>query len=272
MQPLFSIVLPTYNRAYVLWRAILSVLAQTEPRWELLVVDDGSTDCTQRLLEEFKDDRVKVIKSDNRGPAAARNLGARAATSPYIAYLDSDNSWPPTYLEAMRQATLDHPDSVLWYSGQRTTIWHRSADGIWTKRSEDVEPRSQYSLLDACDLKGADANCIVHRRAILAEVGGWDEKCRWLEDWDFFLRCMLLYPHRITWSPGVLVEYRQVHGSGADGICGEAREGGYQEFVGRQYLLNKWRERLSPSAVRKLGMTVDELLAKRDKALLKQAG
>ena len=58
MNPLFSIILPTYNRAYVLWKAIQSIFAQTEPRWELIVVNDGSTDCTLRLLEELRDPRA----------------------------------------------------------------------------------------------------------------------------------------------------------------------------------------------------------------------
>src|SRR5215218_5326638 len=120
MSPIFSIVLPTYNRAYVLWRAILSVLAQSEARWELIVVDDGSTDCTQRLLEEFRDSRIRSIVSANGGPARARNLGGSLAQAPYIAYLDSDNSWPPNYLETMWQAIQAHSDQVLWYCGQNT--------------------------------------------------------------------------------------------------------------------------------------------------------
>jgi glycosyltransferase involved in cell wall biosynthesis len=68
LPPLFSIILSTYNRAYVLWRAILSVLAQTEPRWELLVVDDGSTDDTPRLMEEFHDPRIRTLPTAHHGP------------------------------------------------------------------------------------------------------------------------------------------------------------------------------------------------------------
>src|SRR5438067_1214020 len=98
MTPLFSVIVPTYNRAYVLWRALLSVLAQTEPRWELLVVDDGSTDDTSRLLEEFRDPRIRVVTTPNRGPSAARNQGAQLAQARYLAYLDSDNTWRPEFL------------------------------------------------------------------------------------------------------------------------------------------------------------------------------
>src|SRR4051812_38606117 len=91
--PLFSIILPTYNRAYVLWRAIESVLAQSEAHWELLVVDDGSIDDTRRLMEEFHDSRIHTVKTDHHGPSAARNLGWQKTQAPYVAYLDSDNTW-----------------------------------------------------------------------------------------------------------------------------------------------------------------------------------
>jgi glycosyltransferase involved in cell wall biosynthesis len=263
MDLLFSVILPTYNRAYVLWRAILSVLAQTETHWELLVVDDGSTDCTQRLLEEFQNSRVQSVKTENRGPAAARNTGWRLAQAPYVAYLDSDNRWPADYLESMHRAIQAHADSTLWYCGQQGVFWERSAAGVWWKIHEGVEPRAQYSVADALDLKGADTNCIVHRRAILDEIGGWDEQCRWIEDWDFFLRCMLRYPAGVTWVPDVLVEYRQVHGEGADGICGEARQDVHQEINGRRYLLQKWGDLLTPRAIQNLSMTADELFAKK---------
>jgi glycosyltransferase involved in cell wall biosynthesis len=116
MTPLFSIILPTHNRAYVLWRAIQSVLAQTERRWELLVVDDGSTDDTARLLAEFRDGRIRSAKTENCGPSAARNLGWRMTHAPYVAYLDSDNTWRPEFLAAMLEAVEGHP----------TTRWRRS--------------------------------------------------------------------------------------------------------------------------------------------------
>ena len=241
MTPLFSIILPTYNRAYVLWRAIQSVLAQTEPRWELLVVDDGSTDDTDRLLEEFKDNRIRSVKTENRGPSAARNLGWRLTNAPYLAYLDSDNTWQPEFLSNMLDAIRSHPTKVLWYCGQHTTIWHRSETGAWTVAQSRDEVRAQYSVADALALKGADTNCIVHTRPLLGEVGGWDERCRWLEDWDFFARCLLRYPTGVHWVSEVLVEYRQVHGAGVDGICATTCQDPLRNRAGWRYIIEKWR-------------------------------
>ena len=94
-EPLFSIIMPTYNRAYVIWKAIQSIIHQTLSTWELIVVNDGSTDCTLRLLEEFHEPRIRAITTPNCGPSAARNAGLAIAQAPYIAYLDSDNSWLP---------------------------------------------------------------------------------------------------------------------------------------------------------------------------------
>lgn len=241
MTPLFSIILPTYNRAYVLWRAIQSVLAQTERRWELLVVDDGSTDATARLLEEFRDSRIRSVKTENRGPSAARNLGWRMTHAPYVAYLDSDNTWRPEFLAAMLDAIKSHPDKVLWYCGQCTTMWRRREGGSWEKESEEDEPRAQYGVTDILQLKAADTNCIVHARELLAEIGGWDEECRWLEDWDFFARAVVRYPVGVHWVPRVMVEYRQVHGPGADGMCATTVQDPERNRAGWQYIIEKWR-------------------------------
>lgn len=88
MQPIFSVIIPTYNRAYVLWKAVRSVIAQTESQWELIVGNDDSTDCTPRLLEEFHDERTRAITIPNQGASAARNRTVESALAPYIAYLD----------------------------------------------------------------------------------------------------------------------------------------------------------------------------------------
>ncbi|HXG66489.1 MAG TPA: glycosyltransferase family A protein [Blastocatellia bacterium] len=265
MKSIFSVILPTYNRAYVLWKAIQSVMAQTESRWELIVVNDGSTDCTLRLLEEFHDTRIRALTTSNQGPSAARNRGAEIAQAPYIAYLDSDNTWHPDFLEVMHEAIRQDDDSVLWYCGQNPTFWERTEDGNWTLISRGVEPRKQYTRQEVWRLQGPDTNCIVHRRSILDKVGGWDEKCRWIEDWDFFLRVFLQYPDKIRWVPHILTEYRQVFGTGADGLCAAARESKDEEIRGRQYLLKKWGHHPDFAAADRLSMKADDLLLMRAK-------
>jgi glycosyltransferase involved in cell wall biosynthesis len=241
LSTLFSIILPTYNRAYVLWRAIQSVLAQTESGWELIVVDDGSTDDTRRLLEEFRDPRIRMVTTENRGPSAARNLGGRLACAPYLAYLDSDNTWHPQFLSTMHDAIESYPSKVLWYCGQHTRMWRREPSGEWKIEVEQDDLRAQYSVDDALQLKSPDTNCMVHARDVPAAVGGWDEACRWLEDWDFFTRCLIRYPEGVQWIPKVLVEYRQVYGPDADGVCATTVQDEARKRAGWLYLVEKWR-------------------------------
>lgn len=239
--PLFSIILPTFNRAYVLWRAIQSVQAQTEARWELLVINDGSTDDTRRLLEEFHDARIRVFATVNRGASAARNFGVCQAHAAYIAYLDSDNTWHPNFLETMLQAVHLRPDGVLWYCGQYTSVWQRSATGDWTLEYRLADPRAQYTIAEALQLEGADTNCIVHTRDLLDAIGGWDEACSFLEDWDLFARCIMKYPARVWWVPHMLVEYRQVYGPDVDGLCATTVQDPALRYAQWQYLIDKWQ-------------------------------
>src|ERR1039457_5929793 len=100
---LVSVIMPTYNRGYVVGEAIESILNQTYDNIEVVVVDDGSTDNTQEKLKEYGD-RIRVVYQRNSGPAAARNRGIRAARGEIIAFLDSDDVWLPTILE--RQVSL----------------------------------------------------------------------------------------------------------------------------------------------------------------------
>lgn len=112
---------------------------------------------------------------------------------------------------------------------------------------------------EVLSLCGADTSAIVHRRSVLDEVSGWDERCRWLEDWDSFLRVCLASPGRVQWVPEILLEYRQVHGDGADGICAEAREARTVEFEARQYLLQKWQDRLTAEGAKALARPLASL-------------
>ena len=258
MDPTVSIILPTHDRAYVLWRAVESVVAQTESDWELIVVDDGSTDCTPRMLEEFRDRRIQSVRTDSNGPSAARNRGLEQVRGEFVAYLDSDNVWHEEYLETML-ANAARSDDVLWYCGANVTFWERDGNRDWHLVERRREARAQYALADAWQLKSPDTNCMFHRREVAGDIGGWDEECRWLEDWDFFLRVCRRYPAGVRWVPDILVDYRQVHGVGADGICSEAREDGETEVDGRRYLLEKWGSHPDFDAWDKLDVETDDL-------------
>jgi glycosyltransferase involved in cell wall biosynthesis len=110
--PLVSIIMPTYNRADTIMRAIQSIQAQTFQDWELIVVDDGSTDGTVSVIKGL-DPRMSIIRQENQGNAVARNLGLRHSTGRYIAFLDSDDEWLPYHLELCIGFLRAHPEEAF---------------------------------------------------------------------------------------------------------------------------------------------------------------
>ncbi|MBL7777872.1 MAG: glycosyltransferase family 2 protein [Chitinophagales bacterium] len=114
----FSIIIPTYNRAHLIGKAIQSVQQQTYTDWELLIVDDGSTDNTKEAVLSFlKDQRIHYIYQQNAERSAARNNGIKNATGNYICFLDSDDYYLPQRLELLHQSISHHADSRFFYTG-----------------------------------------------------------------------------------------------------------------------------------------------------------
>jgi glycosyltransferase involved in cell wall biosynthesis len=199
---LVSVVLPTFNRGYCLERAIRSVLGQTYPDWELIVVDDGSTDDTQAVLESFKDPRIRVFRhSVNRGVAAARNTGLAAARGEFIAFLDSDDEWRPDkltkQLDVMRRAPtaqLAFTD-LVWRRGDVEAGSFARTLPVFSKLLHQHPPtgghlvipqRTMYlCLLQELPVKSPT---LMIRAQILSSVGQFDEQLRSGEDWEFLLR------------------------------------------------------------------------------------
>lgn len=177
--PLVSVVMPTWNRAGLLPRAIASVQAQRYRRWELVVVDDGSTDDTAGVLERYADDpRVRVVRVEHGGHARARNHGLAACAGDVIAYLDSDTTWDPGYLDAVVSA-FDDPAVQTAYLAQ---LVHDLANDDAFVRGEPF---------DAAALRAGnyvDLNVFAHRRALVDRFGGFDESLERLVDWDLILR------------------------------------------------------------------------------------
>lgn len=115
---MISVVIPLYNKETFISETLESVLQQTHTDFELLVVDDGSTDNSIQKVTAFNDPRIKLIKQANAGVSVARNLGIQEASNAWVSFLDGDDWWGPTFLEEMVNAIKTHPQNVLFASGR----------------------------------------------------------------------------------------------------------------------------------------------------------
>lgn len=182
-RPLVSVVVPTFNRAPTLQRAVESVFTQNSDSWELIIVDDGSTDETQRIVSGFRDRRVQYLQREtNSGPSAARNTGIAAARGDFIAFLDSDDHWSPQKL-ALDIRVFSSRDSIgLVYSGSAFTDRHGQLVRDVPSRQGRV-----YDQLLARDFIGCCSR-VTARASVLEAVGGFDEQIVNEEDWDLWVR------------------------------------------------------------------------------------
>lgn len=213
MNPSFSIIIPTFNRAYCLWKSIQSVIAQTYPYFEIIVIDDASVDDTIKLIKEFSDPRIKLIQHKvNKGPSAARNSGLQIANGKYIAYLDSDNIWYSDFLEVMHKSFRNNPDKSLIYCKKNYRLNIIDENGKEEViRDETTNHRNYFDLKRLWHRKIIiDTNCLVHKKEVYNNIGGWDENLNFWEDYEYTLRIAQKYPKGIMALNRVMLDYEQV--------------------------------------------------------------
>ncbi len=195
---LFSIILPVYNGAHVIGEAIESVLAQTEPDWELIIIDDGSVDHTREVLQPYAvNGKIQIIFQQNSGVSAARNAGAKRAKGAYFAFLDADDVWYPNHLAVMRDLIEKYPTAGLYGTFTRTELQNggKLDDCNFLDRNEDVlledffeaysNDRSAkvFTIITTCIAAGA-----------FAKAGGFPKECAIGEDLELSLRVAAYYP------------------------------------------------------------------------------
>jgi len=186
--PSVSVVIPTYNRGWILREAIDSVLDQTMEDFELIVVDDGSTDDTQDILEEYGD-AVRTIHQGNGGVSAARNRGIASAEGTYIAFLDSDDLWMPEKLRTQLEFFQSHPKALICQTEE-----------MWIRRGVRVNPKKRHKKPSGMIFEPSLELCLVSPSAVMVHrklfdlVGLFDEDFRICEDYDMWLRIGYRYP------------------------------------------------------------------------------
>lgn len=183
-----SVIIPAYNRAALLCRALDSVLSQSLPATEIIVIDDGSTDHTATLIKTHYP-QVRYFYQDNQGVSAARNLGIRHARTDWLALLDSDDEWLPDKLEKQLAALNAGPDYRLIHSDE---IWIRHNKRINQMRKH--EKAGGYIFRRCLPLCAISPSAAIIHRTVFDELGLFDTDLPACEDYDFWLRFCARYP------------------------------------------------------------------------------
>ncbi len=184
-EPAFSVIMPVYNHAAYVGQAIQSVLNQSFRRWELIVVDDGSTDGSGEVVEGFaaRDRRVRPCRQDNAGPSAARNRAMRLAGAEWLAFLDSDDLWLAGALASYDRAIRENPQKRFFY-GYRHRL---EPDGSRVELAGEFQERIT-TVADLFARMYLSQLCVCFHRTLLAQAGGYDDGLEACEDYDLYLR------------------------------------------------------------------------------------
>ncbi|MCI0665818.1 MAG: glycosyltransferase family 2 protein [Acidobacteria bacterium] len=218
LAPTVSVITTVYNVAPYIRETIDSLFAQTYRNFESIIINDGSTDRTEEVLEPYRD-RIIYRKQPNRGVSNARNAGIRLARGQYIAFLDGDDIWLPHYLEKMiallekdKEAAGAFPNAIYFgspaFDGTLYQDRYPASDPVTFER---VLQRECYIFI-----------AVLLRRSALDQAGMFVERMRWAEDLDLWLRILEL-GHRFTCTSEPLVKYRLRHdslSSNTGSICG----------------------------------------------------
>jgi len=196
--PEVSVILPTYNRGWILKEAIDSILAQEFKDFELIVVDDGSTDNTGEILDSYEQD-ILVLRQSNKGVSAARNRGIDAAEGRLIAFLDSDDLWLPRKLSSQVDFFNSNPAAVI-----------NQTEEIWVRNGVRVNPKTRHHKFSGMIFERSLALCLVSPSAVMikknlfSEVGVFDENLPACEDYDLWLRISCRYPVHLIETPLIM--------------------------------------------------------------------
>lgn len=205
--PKISVIIPAYNASATVLETIHSVQIQTFSDFEIVVVDDGSTDNTLAILQSINDERLRIISSKNGGVASARNLGISQAVGDFISFLDADDLWTPQKLELQLDALLKNPSASVAYSFTESIDEYGTLLG---RGSRYPIEGNVYAKLLLSNFLYSGSNPLVRKTAIDA-IGGFDRAYAPCEDWNFYLRLAARYEFVVV--PRYQILYRQLSNS-----------------------------------------------------------
>ncbi|MEM6253483.1 MAG: glycosyltransferase [Cyanobacteria bacterium P01_D01_bin.156] len=211
INPSISVVIPAYNAAKFLPEVIRSVLEQTYQDWELIVINDGSTDETTAVVEKYcqLDARIRLVNQENSGVSAARNLGVDLAKAELVAFLDSDDIWFKDKLSVhVNYMNIDQDIGVSFARVELMDFDGRTTGKFTNNITDNIQPQTFFYTNPTVTTSN-----IVLRKSIFKEIDGFDKKIHYSEDIDLLFRIALKKKWKIVGIDQVLVKYRS-HDSG----------------------------------------------------------
>jgi glycosyltransferase involved in cell wall biosynthesis len=205
---MFSIIVPLYNKAPYITKAINSVINQTIPDFELIIVNDGSTDKSLQLAREINDDRIRIINQENHGVSVARNNGVQKASFDYIAFLDADDWWESNYLAEMHKLIAKYPDAGIWAAKYFKVKYGGKTEANIGVEKEFYDGCINYFKVYAKTMwMPITSSSFIIRKHIFEQFGGFNPNLKLGEDFHLWSRIALKY--KIAFLNKPLIYYNQ---------------------------------------------------------------
>jgi len=214
-RPKYSVIIPLYNKKKEISATVESVLFQSEQDFELLVVNDGSTDGSADIVRKIRDPRLRLIEQENRGVSAARNRGIREARGEILCFLDGDDLWDPNFLAIINELFAAFPEAAAACPSYQVLYGERVVHPKWRSVSLDAPSLvKDFFEMATAPFWVMNSSCLAVKSAAVHSMDVWfPEGERVNEDLDFFLRLGARYP--VAHSPKVAASYLRITGENA---------------------------------------------------------
>jgi glycosyltransferase involved in cell wall biosynthesis len=202
--PYFSIIIPVYNKEKFVAKTIESVLSQTFTDYEIIIVNDGSTDQSEAKISTFKDNRIQYYSKKNEGVALARNFGIEKATADYICFLDADDFWDPAFLETMQRYSSELPEQKVFAAAIEIETKNKTIPAHYS-----IPSTSDFEIVNFFDASQKECalwtSSVCINKSVFEKVGDFDTKIKHGEDTELWIRIGLQFP--IVFIRKILARY-----------------------------------------------------------------
>ncbi|HTO35698.1 MAG TPA: glycosyltransferase family A protein [Flavobacterium sp.] len=196
--PFFSVIIPLYNKESFIRNTIESVLNQTFQDFEIIVINDGSTDKSEKVVSLFNDQRIKYYSQPNSGTSATRNKGIEKSSGNYIAFLDADDFWYPHFLEHFKYMTEQYPEQFVFSAAKEIETPNR----IFNPRYS-IKKSGEFELVNYFDASNQESviwtSSTVFHKSVFEKAGYFDTNIKSIEDTDLWIRIGIYFPVIFSW-------------------------------------------------------------------------